>query len=176
MPNYFVFDQINSPLFTKQVNTFISPGIDSAPEAGAAKAGILFAANFSSNISAGQNLILHTSNPAANSKTMYISRVSGSASAAGTTVTLLKNGTVSGAVVTPVNLNFGSSNSSGMSVISATGSAAGSPTTFLTLILQAGEFVIDFTGRIVVPPGHSLTVTVGLGAANATANVNWWEY
>lgn len=176
MPNYHVFNNADDPLFTQQVNTFIAPGIESTPEGDAAKVGILYAANFSATVAAGQNLILQTSNPSNSGKTLYISRVSGSVSAAGATFSLLKNGTVSGSAVTPVNFNFGSANTSAMGVRSATGTVSGSPVTIITLVLSAGQFVIDFTGRIVVPPGNSLTVTVGPGSATATANVNWWEY
>lgn len=42
MPNDSVFNQSSQPLFTEQVNTYVAPGIDSAPEGGAAKAGLLF--------------------------------------------------------------------------------------------------------------------------------------
>lgn len=176
MSNFHVFNNADDPLFTQQVNTFIVPGIESTPEGDAAKEGILYSANFSAAIGAGQNLILQTSNPANSGKTIYISRVSGSVSAAGATFSLLKNGTVSGSSVTPVNLNFGSVNTSVMGVFSATGTVSGSPLTIITLVLSAGHFIIDFTGRIIVPPGSSLTITVGPGSASATANVNWWEY
>ncbi|WP_036746428.1 hypothetical protein [Paenibacillus sp. UNC451MF] len=107
---------------------------------------------------------------------MYISRVAGSASIAGATATLLKNGTVTGSTVTPLNLNFGSANTSVMTVRSATGTVTGSPVPFVTLILPAGPFMISFTGSILVPPGSALTITVGTGAATASANVSWWEY
>lgn len=32
MPNDSVFNQSSQPLFTEQVNTYVAPGIDSAPE------------------------------------------------------------------------------------------------------------------------------------------------
>ncbi|WP_036746429.1 hypothetical protein [Paenibacillus sp. UNC451MF] len=63
MPNYYVFDQTNNPLFTQQVNPYIAPGIESSPEGSASMAGVLYIANFSSSITAGQNLILQASNP-----------------------------------------------------------------------------------------------------------------
>lgn len=176
MPNYSVFNRSNGPLFTQQVNTFSTPGIDSSPEGGAAMAGILFAANFSSSITAAQNAILQVSNPSNSGKTMYVSRIAGSSSIAGTTVNVLKNATVAGSAVTPVNLNFGSTTVSVMTAQSLAGTVSGSPVAILTLVLSAGSFVLELGGRIVVPPENSITVSVGLGSATASANINWWEY
>ncbi|CAG7617366.1 hypothetical protein PAECIP111802_00399 [Paenibacillus allorhizosphaerae] len=65
---------------------------------------------------------------------MFVSRVSGGISIAGATIAILKNGTVTGTTVTPVNLNFGSSNTSVMAAKSATGTVTGSPVTVISLI------------------------------------------
>ncbi|WP_088833691.1 hypothetical protein [Paenibacillus tyrfis] len=154
MPNYSIFNRSNGPLYTQQVNTFSAPGIDSSPEGGAAMSGILFSANFSSSITAAQDAILQVSNPANSGKTMYVSRIAGSSSISGTTVNVLKNATVAGSAVTPVNLNFGSTTASVMTVQSLAGTMGGTPVTILTLILAAGSFVLELGGRIVVPPGN----------------------
>jgi len=50
MPNDAVFNQMNQPLYTEQVNTFVAPAIDSPSEGGAAKAGLLFTIPFSSTV------------------------------------------------------------------------------------------------------------------------------
>lgn len=176
MPNYYVFDQTANPLFIEQVNPYTSPGVEASPEGSTSKAGALYIADFSSSITGTQNLLLQVSNPAGSGKTMYVSRVYGSASNAGTTATLQKNATVTGTTVTPLNLNFGSSNTSVMTARGTAGTVSGSPVTFLTLVLSAGPFALTFTGSIIVPAGNSLTVSVGLGGATASAVISWWEY
>lgn len=177
MANYSIFNQIDHPLYTQQVNTFSFPGIDSTPEGGAAKAGMLFSVNFASTVTTPSPLVLQITNPVGSGKNMYISRVSGS-SAAAVVLSVLKNGTVSGSAVTKVNLNFGSTAASVMTAQSATAAVTGTPVTVTSLLLSAGPFVIDYTGRIIVPPNNSLTISATLtgGSANATASINWWEY
>ncbi|MFC6226602.1 hypothetical protein ACFQI7_02185 [Paenibacillus allorhizosphaerae] len=93
-----------------------------------------FYRGFRHALAAGQNLLLQISNPAGSGKTMFVSRVSGGISIAGATIAILKNGTVTGTTVTPVNLNFGSSNTSVMAAKSATGTVTGSPVTVISLI------------------------------------------
>ncbi|WP_282938419.1 hypothetical protein [Paenibacillus sp. RC67] len=176
MPNYYVFDQTTNPLYIEQVNPYTFPGVDGSPEGSASMAGSLYIANFSSSITSAQNLILQVTNPVGSGKTMYVSRVYGSSSIAGATATLQKNGTVTGSAVTPLNLNFGSSNTSVMTARGAAGTVTGSPVSFLMLILPSGPFSLSFTGSIIVPTGNSLTISVGLGAATASAVVSWWEY
>lgn len=142
----------------------------------ASKAGILFGANYAASPGAGQNLVLQVSNPGGSGKTMYVSRISGSVTTAGTTFSILKNGTIAGTAVTPVNFNFASAGTSAMTARSLLGTVSGSPVTVLAFLLAAGQFNVDFTGSIVVPAGTSLTVTIGTGSTTASANPVWWEY
>lgn len=176
MTNYHVFDQVNDPVYTHQVNTYVDPGIEAGPEADAAREGVLFIAHFSASVPAAQNLMLQVTNPMGSGRTMYISRVSGSSSASNVLLTLLRNGTFSGSAVTPVNLNFGSANTSAMTAQGGTGTVGGSPTTVAALILPTEPLVYSIGGGIVVPPGNSLTVTIGTGTTNAAAQIQWWEY
>ncbi|OAB34968.1 hypothetical protein [Paenibacillus glacialis] len=178
MANYSIFNQIDNPLYTQQVNTYIAPGIDSTPEGSASKAGMLFSVNFSSNVTAPSPLVLQVTNPLGSGKNMYISRVSGSSAAAAIVLTILKNGTVSGSAVTKVNLNFGSAAVSVMTAQSATAAVTGSPATVESMLLAAGPFVINYTGRIIVPPNNALTVTCSHTGSStaATASIYWWEY
>jgi hypothetical protein len=136
---------------------------------------VLFAAPFSASVPAAQNLLLQASNPPGSGKTMYISRVFGSSSS-GVNLTLLKNGTFTGSPITPVNLNFGSANASSMTAQGATGTAGGSPTSILSLLLPQQPFILNLDGSIVIPPGSSLIVMIGTGTTNASAQIQWWEY
>ena len=133
MTNYHVFDQLHDPIFTHQVNTFEDPGIEAGAEADAAKAGVLFAASFAASVPAGQNLLLQVANPPGSGRTMYVSRVFGSSSAA-VTLALYRNGTFTGSAITPVNLNFGSANASAMTAQGGTGTLGGGPAVLLSLI------------------------------------------
>jgi len=177
MANYSVFNQIENPLYTQQVNTYIAPGIDSTPEGSASKAGVLFGVNFASTVTTSAPLVLQVTNPLGSGKDMYISRVAGSAAAAAVILTIIKNGTVSGTAVTKVNLNFGSSTVSVMTAQSATTAIIGTPVTVASLLLSAGPFLINYTGSIIVPPNNSLTVsaTISSGTSASTASINWWE-
>jgi hypothetical protein len=65
-------------------------------------------------------------------------------------------------------------------VIGSTGTAAaptGSPATLMSLLLATGPVILDFDGRIIVPPGNSLTITltIGSGSTAATGSISWWE-
>lgn len=174
MPNNNVFNTDSDPLYMEQTNTFTNPGIESAQEWQAAANGILFIANTSGSISASQNLLLQVSNSGA--RTMYVSRIAGSITTSGATLTVMRGGTFTGTAVTPVNYNFGSSVTSAMTAQRATATVAGSPVTLISSILAAGPFTSDFNGRIIVPPGSVITVSVGVGSATASANISWWEY
>lgn len=176
MPNYNVINTEQDPLYVAQINTFRAPGIDTSQEWQAAVNGILFGATASGSPTSAQNLLLQISNPAASGKTLYLSRITGSISIAGATLTILRGGTFSGITVTPSNFNFGSANVSVMNVQRLAGTVAGSPVTLISAILAAGQFSGDYNGRIIVPPGNVLTTSIGLGAATASLNLGWWEY
>ena len=176
MTNYQVFDQVHDPVFTQQVNTFEYPGIEAGAAADAAKAGVLFAVPFAASVPGGQNLLLQAANPPGSGKTMYVSRIFGSSSASNVTMSLYRNGTFTGTAVTPVNLNFGSANTSVMTAQGTTGSLGGGPTLLMSILLPEMPFTLDVGGSIIVPPGSALTVLIGTGSTNATAQIQWWEY
>ncbi|WP_151737173.1 hypothetical protein [Paenibacillus tengchongensis] len=177
MPNEAIFNQSSGPLYTEQVNTYISPAIDNSPEADAALAGLLFSAPFASTVTTAAPLVIQLSNPAGSGRTAYVSRVTGSSAASAVTLSLLRNATVTGATTAPVNFNFGSATASVMTVRTATAAPTGSPATLIALLLAPGPTIVDLNGRIIVPPGSSvtLTMTIASGSSAATGSINWWE-
>lgn len=178
MPNDAVFNQSSQPLYTEQVNTYIAPGIDSFPESSAAMSGLLFGIPFTSTVTTAAPLVLQVSNPGGSGRTAYISQVTASSATAALTLALLRNATVSGTTVTPVNLNFGSAVTTVMTVRTSTTAPTGSPATLTSLLLAAGPLLYDLNGRIIVPPGNSLTIsiTISTGSSAATGGIYWWEY
>lgn len=178
MPNEAVFNQNNQPLYTEQVNTYVAPGIDSSPEAGAAMSGLLFGIPFASTVTTSAPLVMQVSNPAGSGRTLYISRVIGSTGTASVTLTLLRNATVGGSVITPLNYNFGSAAASVAVARTATAAPTGSPGTVMSMLLAIGPVIIDLDGRIVLPPGNSLTLTITIasGSTAATGTISWWEF
>ncbi|AIQ54710.1 hypothetical protein [Paenibacillus sp. FSL R7-0331] len=178
MPNDAVFNQSGQPLFTEQVNTYIAPAIDSSPESDAAISGLLFAIPFTSTVTTAAPLVIQLFNPVGSGRTAYISRVTASSATAAVTLSLLRNATVTGTTGTPVNFNFGSSVTSVMTARTSTAAPTGSPANLASLLLAAGPVLVDFNGRIVVPSGSSLTVsiTIASGSTAATGSINWWEY
>lgn len=177
MPNDAMFNQNNQPLYTEQVNTYITPGIYSLPEADAAMSGLLFGIPFASTVTASAPLVMQVSNPAGSGRTVYISRVIASTGTAAVTLTLLRNAAVGGSVTTPVNYNFGSALTSVTTARTATAAPTGSPATLMSLLQAIGPVVLEFDGSIILPPGNSLTITVtiGSGSSAATGSICWWE-
>lgn len=178
MPNDSVFNQSSQPLYTEQVNTYVTPGIDSAPEGGAAKAGLLFVIPAASTVTSAAPLVVQVSNPVGSGRTLYVSRVTASTATAVVTLTLLRNATVTGTTVIPINYNFGSALTSVMTARTSNAAPTGSPATLLSLLLTVGPTIVDFAGQIVVPPGTSITLSLAIasGSSAATAGISWWEY
>lgn len=178
MPNEAVFNQNNQPLYTEQVNTYTAPGIDTLPEAGAAMSGLLFGIPFAATVTSSAPLVMQVSNPGGSGRTVYISRVIASTGTASVTLTLLRNATVGGSVITPLNYNFGSAVTSAAAARTATAAPTGSPATLMSMLLAIGPVILDFDGRIILPPGNSLTlsVTIASGSTAATGNISWWEF
>ncbi|ULL13146.1 hypothetical protein DVH26_00820 [Paenibacillus sp. H1-7] len=192
MPNDSVFDPKNQPVFTRVTNTFHTPGTIAPPETGAGKSGSLFISTATNsqnlNLLGGTVTIsLQVSNPGGSGKTVYVSSFSGGTgislsllSSFSATATLVRGGTLtSPSAVAKTNTNFTSSNTSVMNVNSSTAAVTGG-TPFLTLPLVAGQFSIEETGRIVVPPGQSIAMTVSAslsvaGILSSIANITWWE-
>ncbi|WNS43222.1 hypothetical protein [Paenibacillus sp. MMS20-IR301] len=176
MPNDAIFNQNSQPLYTEQVNTYVAPAIDTLPEAGAAMSGLLFGVPFAATVTAAAPLVLQVANPGGSGRTVYISRVVGSTGAAAVTLTLLRNATVGGSTTAPVNYNFGSAVTSVTTARTAAAAPTGSPATIMSMLLAIGPVILDFDGRIIVPPGNSLTLTITASSSTAaTGNISWWE-
>lgn len=137
MPNQYVFNDNDQPLFVDMVNTFQSPDISAPPEISASKAAVLYSTNTSASSLVVLSLIsaitsIRISNAAGSGKTVYISRISGSIggssllSAMSGSFTIVKGGTLtSPATLTPTNNNLGSAATSAMTVQSSTAAISG---------------------------------------------------
>ncbi|PEA53023.1 hypothetical protein CON64_20440 [Bacillus pseudomycoides] len=193
MSNYYVFDNVNNPVSTKSINTFNNPSVVSSPENSASKSGVFFfttATNSQSlGILGGSVIItLQISNPSGSGKTLYVSSISGGTgvslsllSSFTASMQLIQGGTLtSPTTLTPFNANLQSSNTSVMTARSSTSAVSGG-TTFMNLPLQPGQFFIDYTGSIIVPPSKSISITINAslsvaGVLSTNANISWWEY
>jgi len=192
MPNQYVFNDNDQPLFVDMVNTFQSPDISAPPEISASKAAVLYSTNTSASSLVVLSLIsaitsIRISNAAGSGKTVYISRISGSIggssllSAMSGSFTIVKGGTLtSPATLTPTNNNLGSAATSAMTVQSSTAAISGG-TTLYNYQLAPGAFSQNFTGSIIVPPGNAICANVtssssavGLTITSALGLL-WWE-
>jgi hypothetical protein len=192
MPNNYVFNDNDQPVYVETVNTFRSPDISAPPEMSASENAVLYSANASASATVVLSLIaaiisVRINNPAGSGKTVYISQISGSIggssllSAMSGTFSLVKGGTLtSPATVTPVNNNLASTATSSMTVQSSTAAISGG-TTLASYQLAPGAFSQTFTGSIIVPPGSALCANVtssssaiGLTIISALSLI-WWE-
>ncbi|WP_127584473.1 hypothetical protein [Paenibacillus koleovorans] len=177
MTNHSIFNSSNLPLYTYSTNTYVAPEIGNTPEGDAAKAGAFYILS-SGNISVGggSSLLLQAANAGGSGKTMYISRIVGGTTAA-VVLTINSSGTITGGVTpTPFNTRFGSANTSVMTGRRNTGTLGGSPTVFWTAQLSAGLFSVEFRGGLIVPPGQTISITLGTTASSSSINLSWWEY
>ncbi|WP_135557323.1 hypothetical protein [Paenibacillus cymbidii] len=175
MTNYSVYNNIGNPLYTQLTNTYAAPGVEALPASDAAKNGSLFVLNSGSiALSAGQSILQQIANPSAGTKTFYISSVSGGGTAAAT-VTLYSGGTISGGTTTPFNMRLGSANASAATARQNTGTLGGTPASFLTVPVTAGQYTISLGGSVVVSANQTFSVTIGPGAATASLAIIWWE-
>lgn len=173
-------------------NTYQTPGIISPPESNASQFGSLYSVNRSNSALVvlgltSATISLMITNPVGSGKTLFVSQVTGSiggssllSSLSGSAV-LVKSGTLTApSTLTPVNNNFSSTNISAMTAQSSVSTVSGG-TIIFSFQLVPGPFSKDYTGRIIVPPGNALAVsvtasssTVGLTITSA-ANISWWE-
>lgn len=175
--NYNVFNQSNGPLFTQLTNTFSAPGIEASAESGAASAGSFFALTTNNAaIPSNQNLLLQILNAAGSGRTLRISSISGGTTAAATLVVYSGGTVTAGSTPVPVNTLLGSTNTSVVTTRQNTGTLGGAFTSLLSLPLTAGMFRMNFNGSIIVPPGQTLSVSVGVGNQTAAINLFWWEF
>lgn len=192
MPNQFVFNDNDQPVFVEMVNTFRSPDISAPPEISASKNAVLYSTNGSTSALVVLGLLsaimsIRISNAVGSGRTIYVSRLSGSIggssllSAMSGSFTIVKGGTLtSPTTLTPVNNNLGSSATSAMTVQSSTAAISGG-TTLFNYQLAPGAFSQNFTGSIIVPPGNSICANVtssssavGLTITSALSFL-WWE-
>lgn len=177
MTNANVFNQSNGSLFTQLTNTFAAPGIGATPDTGAAAAGSFFALTTNNTIlPTNQNLLLQIVNAAGSERTVRIASLSGGATAAATLVLYAGGTVVGGSTPTPVNTLLGNSNTSIVTARQNTGTLTGAPTSLLSIPLTAGLYALDLNGSIVVPPGQSLSISLGVGNQTGSINLFWWEF
>lgn len=192
MPNNSIFDQSNSNLFGKLVNTYAAPGIVAPPDMGAAGSAGEFVATFTTSSSLG--LLggavvgaIQISNPSGSGKTLYVSNITGGVgislsllSSFSGSLTLTRAGTItSPSTLTPFNALFGSSTASVMTARSSTTAISGG-TNFLSYPINPGMFSFNIGGGLVVPPNQTISITVSgaltvAGTLACFANMTWWE-
>ncbi|WNS43223.1 hypothetical protein [Paenibacillus sp. MMS20-IR301] len=191
MPNNYVINDNDQPVYVEMTNTFQSPDISAPPEISASESAVLFTANASNSATivlglSSAIISVRINNPAGSGKTLYLSRISGSiggtsllTSISGT-FTLVRGGTVSSpATVTPVNNNLASPAASAMTVQSSTAVISGG-SILATYQLAPGVFTPIFTGSIIVPPGAAVSANVtsssaAVGTIISALSLTWWE-
>ncbi|WP_260985272.1 hypothetical protein [Paenibacillus xylanexedens] len=175
--NYNVFNQSNGPLFTQLTNTFSAPGIEASAESGAAAAGSFFALTTNNTLlPSNQNLLLQIINAAGSGRTIRISSILGGATAAATLV-IYSGGTVAGSnAPVPINTLLGNVNASVVTTRQNTGTLGGAFTSLISIPLTAGMYMLDFNGALVVPPGQTLSISLGTGNQTGAINLSWWEF
>ncbi|MBD8840763.1 MULTISPECIES: hypothetical protein [unclassified Paenibacillus] len=177
MTNSNVFNQSNGPLFTQMTNTYAAPGIEASVDTGAAAAGSFFALTTNNiAIPASQNLLLQILNATGSGRTVRIASLSGGTTAAATLV-VYSGGTVTvGTTPVPVNTLLGNTNTSIVTTRQNTGTLGGTFTSLLSIPLTAGMYSLNLNGSILVPPGQSLSISLGTGSQTAAINLFWWEF
>ncbi|WP_342421082.1 hypothetical protein [Paenibacillus sp. FSL E2-0178] len=191
MPNNYVINDNDQPVYVEMTNTFRAPDISAPPEISASQSAVLFSANASNSATivlglASAIITVRINNPAGSGRTLYLSRVSGSiggtsllTSISGT-FTIVRGGTItSPATVTPVNNNLGSPAASAMTVQSSTAAITGG-SVLATYQLAPGVFTPAFTGSIIVPPNNALSINVtsssaAVGTIISALSMTWWE-
>jgi hypothetical protein len=153
----------------------------SSLETSASGLGLLFSASTGPLALSGNNYLgLELSNPSGSDKEIYVAQIIKGA-VPSTSFTLIRNGTFAGgALLTPFNSNFGSSNvpEAKLKAISQGTDPFSGAASMSTIIQSSGSILNDLGGRIILPPGTSL----GIRAVNNTTQPNllavticWWE-
>jgi hypothetical protein len=191
MPNNYVINDNDQPVYVEMTNTFRAPDISAPPEISASQSAVLFSANASNSATivlglASAIITVRINNPAGSGRTLYLSRVSGSiggtsllTSISGT-FTIVRGGTItSPATVTPVNNNLGSPAASAMTVQSSTAAITGG-SVLATYQLAPGVFTPAITGSIIVPPNNAISINVtsssaAVGTIISALSLTWWE-
>ncbi|MBM7566614.1 hypothetical protein [Paenibacillus sacheonensis] len=176
MNNFNVFNTEHNPVYMQQNNVFTSPGINGIPELDAAKSGALFLLSTGSvAVGGGTSLLLQAANPSGSAKKLYLSRISGGASAAAA-LTVFSGGTITGGTTpAPVNALLGSATATVATTRQNAGTLGGTPTTVMAMQITAGMYVVDFGGGLIVQANQTLSVALGTGALTGSINLTWWE-
>ena len=192
MPNFFVFNKPDAPVYTQMQNNVANPDVSTLPDSDAGRAGVLFSANGSASATVLLGLIsavvtIQLINPVNSGRTVFISRINGSIggssllSAVSGSMAIIRGGTVGSPVsAAAVNNNLGQTGGSVITVQTSTSAVTGGA--ILTNVqMVPGVFSQNYSGSVVLPPGSTLSVnvissssTVGL-TVTSTVNVNWWE-
>jgi hypothetical protein len=191
LTNEQVFNEPSQPLIFSMNNTYRAPGIVAPPENNAGRNGLLFSttASASGTVALGLltvNCSLRINNASAN-RTLFLSRlivsIGGSSllsNVSGSAVVTRGGTLTSPAAAVPVNSNFGSAQTSTMTVQTSTSAITGG-TALISFQLAPGALELDYSGQIVVPPGQALCInaqasssSIGL-AILAALSASWWE-
>lgn len=191
MPNNYVINDNDQPVYVEMTNTFRAPDISAPPEISASLSAVLFTANASNSATivlglSSAIISVRINNPVGSGRTLYLSRISGSiggtsllTSISGT-FTIVRGGTVTSPVsVIPVNNNLASSAVGSMTVQSSTAAISGG-SVLATYQLAPGEFTPIFAGSIIVPPGNAISTNVtssssAAGTIISALSLTWWE-
>ncbi|MBW4080918.1 hypothetical protein [Paenibacillus sp. S150] len=190
MPNQYVFNDNDQPVYVEITNTFQAPVIAAPPEMNASQQTVLFSAAASNSavsiLGTTVNISVRINNTAGSGRTLYVSRMSSSIGGTALltnitgTFTIVKGGTLtSPSSITPVNNNLASPAVSVMTVQSSASAISGG-TILYNYQLEPGMFAQDFTGSLIVPPGNALSInasctTTVAGTIVSAVNVAWWE-
>lgn len=175
MPNYFVVNSANDPLYDKAL--ILTQNYQ------AAQSGVLYRLTTGSqSLVIGGFLLLQITVPANTKKTIYINEVDCGSQGA-LTLDIFRNATfaAAGTSAVPLNCNSAFSNNSSMTVkwlTSATDPTSGG-TLERTLIGTSG-FIISLNGASIMTSTTSnltyyLRITNGGVANNVSLGVSWWE-
>jgi hypothetical protein len=140
-----------------------------------------FATSGPLSLSANSFMGIELHNPAGSDKQVYIAQIIDVATT-NTSFTLIRNGTFEGGTLIPsYNANFGSSHSSGVTVkmISQSSDPFTEALPFSTVIQPSNSIMIDFDGRIILPPNSSLGIRVASNSPQPNLvgfTICWWEH
>ncbi len=176
MTNNSVFNTEKQPLYMLINNTYSAPAAVAPPDASAALSGQLYVVTTgNAAVGGGASQLTQLTNPNGSGKSLYVSKISGGVTAAGSLI-VYSGGTVTGGTTpTPFNCQLGNATASVATARVVSGSITGSPTTIMSMPMAAGMFALDFTGGIIVPPNSVITLALGPGALTAATNIMWWE-
>lgn len=171
------------PQSTEIINTIDNPVVTTiAPAAAATAERLYFSTTQNQTVINAGSLFLQITNPAGSGRNLHIARILGTANT-NTVITLNRNGLIPvGIVLTPINANFGSVETS-VATIHFLNQVA-DPTVGGTIFQHyfqpvTGGFVVpEYDGRIVMPPGTTLVIRLlnnQAGNNQLSLSIGFWE-